>query len=337
MSNILLVNITWNPTGWRNTYINPKAGHKYAQKNVGHESLNFKFDKKGIDTNKSVYGFVQWNNAPVSFENGGLIIFYTRNTELNKGQIVGIYGKAEVFRKPLSFKHKDFKHNIYSPNIKGEKTMSTLFPVPLLADNYKSNKSQRMVGQNGFDYRDKDFAERILSDELNEMSKSGMLESEYNKLVSVYEHYIGRKFKAKYVSIDEREQEELIRYYKKTKNKKQLLAELKNLQNSESDEIVVNHKTYKRDNKTIAQIKVLRDFKCQICGHSILKKNGEYYIEAAHIIAKHKKGKETLDNILLLCPNHHKEFDFGLLSIKKHTEKFVEFNLNNKCYKIRFE
>lgn len=336
MNNILLVNITWNPTGWRNTYINPKAGHKYAQNNVGHESLNFRFDKKGIDNNKSVYGFVQWNNAPVSFENGGLIIFYTRNTELNRGQIVGVYGNAEIFRESLKFKYPGFKHNIYSPNIKGEKKMSILFPIPLSADNYKSNRSKRMVGQNGFAYKDKVFAERILLDELNEMSKSGILESDFYKLVSIYEHYIGKGYKSKYITFDEKEQEELIDYYKK-KSKKQLLVELKQIQDTDNEEIIINHKGYRRDNKTIAQIKILRDFKCQLCGYRIQKKNGEYYIEAAHILAKHKKGRETLDNILLLCPNHHKEFDFGLLSIKKHTNKYIEFHLNKKPYMIKFE
>ena len=87
----LIANITWNPTGWRNTYINPKAGHKYAKEHPGHESLNFKFDKKGIDTATEIYGFIQWTAKPKQFKNGGTIIFYTTNTDEHKGQIVGIY------------------------------------------------------------------------------------------------------------------------------------------------------------------------------------------------------------------------------------------------------
>ena len=33
MNDIFLENITWNPTGWRNTYVNPKTGLRYAKQN----------------------------------------------------------------------------------------------------------------------------------------------------------------------------------------------------------------------------------------------------------------------------------------------------------------
>lgn len=334
MSNILLVNITWNPTGWRNTYINPKAGHKYAQKNAGHESLNFKFDKKGIDTNKHIYGFVQWNNAPVSYEKDGLIIFYTRDTDERVGKIVGVYGKAEIYKDYKNFPYKGFKNNRYSPNIRADKEFSMLFPDPLMADDYKTNVSDRMVGQNGFAYKEIDFAESVLFDELVKLSQAGILESDYKKLTKIYEYYTGKSFKPVYYSKDEKEQEELTKLFKKTKTKKEILADLEKTKETDSEEIVVNHKTYKRDNKTIAQIKILRDFKCQLCGTQIMKKDGSFYIEAAHIKAKHKKGCETLDNILLLCPNHHKEFDFGLLVIKKHMKTSIEIILNGRPYKL---
>ncbi len=62
--------------------------------------------------------------------------------------------------------------------------------------------------------------------------------------------------------------------------------------------------------------------------------NGSFYIEAAHIKPKHKKGRETPDNILILCPNHHKEFDFGNLKIEKHAKDEIVFQLNSKRYNI---
>ena len=78
----------------------------------------------------------------------------------------------------------------------------------------------------------------------------------------------------------------------------------------------------------------MRDFKCQICSTSILKKDGSKYVEAAHIKPKNQKGRETLDNIILLCPNHHKEFDFGHLEIILHNINKIHFLLNDKQYKI---
>ena len=334
MSEILLVNITWNPTGWRNTYINPRAGHGYARQNAGHESLNFKFDKQGIDTEKFIHGFVQWTNPPTNFQNGGLIIFYTRNTDAKRGQIVGVYGKSQIFESQKHFVVNGFQNNRYSINIRAEKLFSILFPVPLSADNYKAKSSDRMVPQVGFTYKESKFAEQILYDELLELSNAGVLQSDYKKLCDIYEYYLGKQFKLPYVSQDEKEQEELTKYYKKTKTKEEILEDLKSLQPTDSEEIFVNQKTYKRDNKTIAQIKILRDFKCQICGTTIIKKDGSKYIEAAHIKAKHQKGRETLDNIILLCPNHHKEFDLGDRIIKSHDRNFIDIVLNGQQYKI---
>ena len=335
MSNILLVNVSWNKYGWRNTYINPKAGHSYARKYPGHESLNFRFDKKGIDTNQIIYGYAERRNFPKTFDKGGLVIFNSRNTETRSGQIVGVYGKAEAIEETI-FKVKGFHRNNYSVNLRAEKQFSLLFPIPLTAGNYKQNSSEMLVGRPGFSYKAIEFAEQILFDEIVELSDAGILESDYIKLISIYEYYVGKKFKLPFINKDEKEQNELTNFYKKTKSKAEILNELKNLKESDPEEVIVNHKTYKRDNKTIALIKILRGFKCQICGSSIIKKDGTEYIEAAHIKPKHQKGKEILSNIILLCPNHHKEFDLGSLEIKLHNSKFIDFILNGQRHKLKF-
>lgn len=331
---VLLVNITWNPFGWRNnSYINPKAGHQYAKENVAGESSNFNFNKKKVDTKNFIHGYVQWTKSPASFEIGGLIIFFTRNTDENKGQIVGVYGKSEIFREPKTYK-VSFQKSKYLTNIKGEKDFSILFPIPLDASNYKEKSSDRMVGQNGFKYKDENFAEQILFDELTQLTINGTNEADFEKIESIYEYYSGKNFTKPFISVDEREQQELEKYLKKNKSKQEIIADLKNLNDDDPKQVIVNHKTYKRDNKTIAQLKILRDFKCQICGLSILKKDGTKYIEAAHIVPKFKKGRETPDNIILLCPNHHKEFDFGLLKILFHDLTNINFLLNGNNYEI---
>lgn len=133
---------------------------------------------------------------------------------------------------------------------------------------------------------------------------------------------------------DEIEQDEISEYLKKNKTRKELIDELNNTENDDSEKVTVNHQHYKRNNKIIALIKVLRNFKCQICGYSIQKKDGSKYIEAAHIMPKHKKGKENPENIILLCPNHHKEFDFGNLLISNHTKEEIEFSLNGILHKL---
>jgi len=62
------------------------------------------------------------------------------------------------------------------------------------------------------------------------------------------------------------------------------------------------------------KIPINKEYKCEICGFSD-------YVEIHHIIPKHKGGKNTLDNFLILCPNchslyHKKKFDFGKIISK---------------------
>lgn len=138
--------------------------------------------------------------------------------------------------------------------------------------------------------------------------------------------------------MDEQEQVEIIHAIKKQNITKQdLLTELKSIKENDPEEVIIQGKAYKRDNKTVAQIKVLRDFKCQFCGTTIKKKNGSFYVEAAHIKPKHRKGCETLYNIILLCPNHHKEFDLGDRNILYQDKSSVIINLNGQEYKVLFE
>jgi predicted restriction endonuclease len=149
-----------------------------------------------------------------------------------------------------------------------------------------------------------------------------------------------RDIYSKYLAVpidtpDEQEQKEIIREIKKQhKTKEEIANELKNLKPTDPEEVKINSKSFKRDNNTIALIKILRDFKCQICSTTIKKKDGTFYVEAAHIEPKHRKGRETPDNILLLCPNHHKEFDFGDRNILHHDKDKINFSLNGQEYTI---
>lgn len=128
------------------------------------------------------------------------------------------------------------------------------------------------------------------------------------------------------------EQDELVAIYK---NKKNIVEnELRNYNPAEPEIISISNKSYKRDNKIIALLKIHRNFECQICKTKILKANGEYYIEAAHIIPKCAKGTESPENILILCPNHHKEFDWGKREIVELSHEIVKFKLNDILHEI---
>lgn len=77
--------------------------------------------------------------------------------------------------------------------------------------------------------------------------------------------------------------------------------------------------------------------KCQFpgCGIRIKTKTG-YYAEVAHIVPVRDSGKTAAGNLIVLCPNHHKEFDFGELTIDKCDKNGLKGVLNNKKFTIKF-
>jgi hypothetical protein len=73
-----------------------------------------------------------------------------------------------------------------------------------------------------------------------------------------------------------------------------------------------------RDTAKARTVKMLHQFKCQVCGKTILLPDGSSYAEAHHIqpLGGKHRGPDVVGNILCLCPNHHAEFDFGVKPIK---------------------
>lgn len=116
-------------------------------------------------------------------------------------------------------------------------------------------------------------------------------------------------------------------------DKDDLYKKIIDCENDKSEKITINGKTYKRHNYLMVQIKKYRDYKCQFCSTTILKANGDYYIEACHIKAKAEGGKDNLDNILILCPNCHKLFDFGNRENETHIKDAYSVIINGKTYK----
>lgn len=68
------------------------------------------------------------------------------------------------------------------------------------------------------------------------------------------------------------------------------------------------------------QTKKIMKAKCEICSFS-------RYTEDCHIIPRKLGGGHTENNIVTLCPNHHKLFDYRLLS--KEERSIIEYKLNN--------
>ncbi len=101
----------------------------------------------------------------------------------------------------------------------------------------------------------------------------------------------------------------------------------------------VVEQTLRQDTQMVRTLKAVCEYRCQFpgCGVRIPKKDGGYYIEVAHIQAVADAGRSVLGNLLVLCPNHHKEFDHGLLVIDDQAIDYLRGSLNGKPFEIRMD
>jgi 5-methylcytosine-specific restriction endonuclease McrA len=72
---------------------------------------------------------------------------------------------------------------------------------------------------------------------------------------------------------------------------------------------------YIRDTAKSKLLKLTYNDKCQICGYRIGLIGGRFYSEVHHIRPLNLGGPDNFNNMIVLCPTHHAEFDYGVLMI----------------------
>ena len=252
-----------------------------------------------------------------SFLQPGMVFFYSKNYSTDKAHIVGVYGNARRMEKDALV--DEFKHEKMVSNIVAEREYSMRFPNYLDAQAYKAESMSKLMPQGSMRYIDKATARRIMEDAVD-----GVAGSDARML-----RRIGDMIDDEWAD-DEAEQE---RITSNTKIQNPLSKMHWDPVHIDDAEYIV--KLRRRDNENTALLKRLFNFQCQICQKSIKRKHGPPYVEAAHIKPKSETGSEIPGNILILCPNCHKEFDYGDRHITKHTGNRVEFVINGKSHSIR--
>jgi hypothetical protein len=81
-----------------------------------------------------------------------------------------------------------------------------------------------------------------------------------------------------------------------------------------------------RDTELAKQLK--RDYRycCQVCGHSIEFPDGSRYAEAHHIrpLGRPHCGPDCVENLIVLCPNHHAMCDYGAMKLVVDNLRIIE-------------
>ena len=93
-----------------------------------------------------------------------------------------------------------------------------------------------------------------------------------------------------------------------------------------------------RDTEMIKKMKVEHGNICQICGKKITIPNGKDYSEGHHLqkLGGAHKGPDIKENVVILCPYHHTEFDFGSMAINPDTMLIEHIDASNEFHRKSF-
>ena len=77
-----------------------------------------------------------------------------------------------------------------------------------------------------------------------------------------------------------------------------------------------------RDTSASSDLKRLYDFRCQICGWRMERGEDRFLIEVHHVrpLGGEHNGMDASANMMVLCPNHHAMFDYGIPEFISPTE-----------------
>ncbi len=86
---------------------------------------------------------------------------------------------------------------------------------------------------------------------------------------------------------------------------------------------MVRRKEFDRDYPQVEELKAVYDYGCQVCKGRIELGGGRCYCEAHHLrpLGRQHHGPAEISNVVILCPNHHAEFDFFLFAILDYKGK----------------
>jgi 5-methylcytosine-specific restriction endonuclease McrA len=158
-------------------------------------------------------------------------------------------------------------------------------------------------------------------------------------LILITEILFKRKIPEQKISENDRmelEEQDVIASHLSGLSEEELNKEIDKMQNRERKTRSSSYSKKQRNQYLMELYKKKRGYKCQFCGKQILRANGNYYVEACHIIPVEDGGTDNENNIVILCPNCHKEFDYGSREEIKLNKNEYSVIVNGNKYEIKF-
>ena len=92
-----------------------------------------------------------------------------------------------------------------------------------------------------------------------------------------------------------------------------------------------------RDTVKSKKLKKIYENKCQICDYSFPQYVKSGYSEVHHVRPMADEGDDDFDNMLVLCPNHHTEFDYKIIQFNASKNNIIEDLNGTKIGTISFK
>lgn len=76
-----------------------------------------------------------------------------------------------------------------------------------------------------------------------------------------------------------------------------------------------------RNSESVLDLKEAYDYRCQLCGNRRFRDDNRPYAEGHHVrpLSPPYDGPDVPGNVLILCSNHHADFDYGVVEIDPET------------------
>lgn len=93
------------------------------------------------------------------------------------------------------------------------------------------------------------------------------------------------------------------------------------------EKIIRKTSTYKRDANVRKRVLSRAIGKCELCGKpGFVMSNGNIYLETHHVVPLSEDGPDNINNVVAICPNHHREAHHGISRMDIREKLLKTFN-----------